>query len=1112
MGGTVVLRFCRLVTGPARFRWVEMGTKEGASESEMKSQIHEGESAIRRMRASELPRPRIMTCLSEIPDFPVTVVKAGAGYGKTTAVSNYVRQSGLGVRWLTIREGDRHGIRFVQRLMHSLLPEPVINSSMERILVAADSPLTWLLSAELSAEFVVNYVHEDLVVVLDDFHLLDDDATVLQWMDRWLGHLPLSMHVVLVTRTSPGLLYVEALDLRGEVLRIRERELAFTEEELGFLFRMGAEPMSRGPALERKQVHWLLQRTGGMAMVLSILLRFWRQHGSFDALQAALDEQTSLTEQVGRLFLRDLTPEQQAFLRDTCLFSPLQRELCDAALGRMDSQKILAQLERKGYIAAVEEGQGYELHPMVRDYLAASLAPHERDPMLERAIVWHLERGEELRAILYVFQHSDEAQIASTLYAYIPSYLNRGQVSTVQGWLDRLSVFVLESSSELLFAKAEVARHSNRYEESIHFYNQARARATANRRSPGGEKAAMQIAVQVEIGLARLYLDTIQPAPAVLHIRQARRLVARDDTASRYSLLQLEFENAINHGRVVRAQRLSHVFTTLDGPCLPKNNSDARLLLRMGHVHKVIKTLVPRISVDPLDGRTALSHREATLLIALMYAMAGEGEKAKEHAERGYRVGNSLQSPFVSAVGYIRLGHAQHLLNPLGDEALTSYQEAVLRMDEMQLPRGKSEALMGLCLAHGFRRQFGLAKLYAQEAMAIAETAGDRWMASLVRLAFGQVAVVNELYDTAIEVLTTCADTFSQCGDEFLASASRLWRALAWFQVGDRRAHSDLAHVLVTAERYDCMFLLERETFCGLRDMQALVPLLQAHRTHGSEPRRALQVLHRLNAEALDYHPGYTVRVQTFGSFAVWRGFTPVVRREWHREKARQLFQFLIANRGNMLHREEICERLWGDADPATAERDFKVALNALSSVLEPTKPGRGTSVFVTRHGALYGLTAHPMLVVDKDLFLQRLREAGVEQNEERRRHFLAGALKLYAGDFLTEVRYEAWCDSERDRLHMHFVNAATEFAELSYNSHRFADVLQVCDWIIAMEPTWEDAYVWLMRVYAAQYNRPMVLQTYRVCERMLQEQLGIPPMESTRKVYEAALGRDARH
>ncbi|OFW79274.1 MAG: hypothetical protein A2201_07305 [Alicyclobacillus sp. RIFOXYA1_FULL_53_8] len=618
----------------------------------MESQIHERESAIRRMRAAELPRPRIMTYLSEIPDFPLTVVKAGAGYGKTTAVSNYVRQSGLCIRWLTIREGDRHGIRFVERLLHSLLPEQILDLSMERILAAADSPLTWLLSAELSAEFVLNYVHEEVVLVLDDFHLLDEDATVLHWMDRWLSHLPLSMHVVFVTRTSPGLAYVEALHLRGEVLRIRERELAFTAEEIGFLFRSGADTLSRAPLLERKQVEWLLQRTGGMAMVLSILLRLWRQQASFDVLQAALAEQTSLAEQVGRLFLGDLTSAQQTFLRDTCLFSPLQRDLCDAALNRTDSQKVLAQLERKGYIAAAEEGQGYELHPLVRDYLAASLTAQERDDMLERAIVWHLARGEELRAILYVFQHSDDAQIASTLYAHIPSYLERGQISTVQGWLDRLSLPVLESSAELLLAKAEVARHSNRYDESIHFYTQARTLALAPQRSPMLEKASLQIAVQVEMGLARLYLDTIQPAPAMQHIRQARRLVSRDDKASRYSILQLEFENAINHGHVVRAQRLSHVLTTLDGPCLPKNNSDARLLLRMGRVHEVIKALVPRISVDPLDGRSALSHREATLLIALMYAMAGEGEKASGTGLSGrqlvtisFCLGRGLHSP-----------------------------------------------------------------------------------------------------------------------------------------------------------------------------------------------------------------------------------------------------------------------------------------------------------------------------------------------------------------------------------------------------------------------------------------------------------------------------------
>lgn len=50
------------------------------------------------------------------------------------------------------------------------------------------------------------------------------------------------------------------------------------------------------------------------------------------------------------------------------------------------------------------------------------------------------------------------------------------------------------------------------------------------------------------------------------------------------------------------------------------------------------------------------------------------------------------------------------------------------------------------------------------------------------------------------------------------------------------------------------------------------------------------------------------------------------------------------------------------------------------------------------------------------------------------------------------------------------------------------------------------DAYIWLMKTYAMQYNRAMVVQTYRTCERVLNREIGLPPMESTRHEYQALL------
>lgn len=1073
-------------------------------------------SAPPRLRSTHLPRPRIQTILSEIPDFTVTLVKAGAGYGKTTAVVSYLQQSRIQGSWLTLYEEDLDGVRLVQHLLNAEIFGQVPEAERQRVVIAAHSPLTWVASAHMAADLINLYIHEECLIVFDDFHLLDGIPAIAAWMDLWLRELPPNLHVVLVTRTRPEMPWLEELSLRGELLLVQERELAFNEAEIGFMFTDAGENVR----FVQSQVRWLLARTGGMAMVLSILHRDWRQHLDFQRLQVALDSGHSLQEQVGRLFMQDLNENQRNFLGHTCLFSGLNPALCNRALTRQDSEEMLTEMERKGYLTLTEDRQEYLLHPLVRDYLSQQLSSTQRSEQLQQAVSWHLSRDEEARAVGYLFLLDNPQRLTQALFSYIPAYLARGQVSTVQGWLDRLSPGILAGSSGLLFAKAEVARQTNRFVEALHFYAQAHDVATATM-----DRAVL---TQVEMGRARLYLDTIQPKRAMEYIRAARQFVERKDKVTRYQILQLVFENWINLGRMKNAKGLWRVLQDLNWEQLPQNNSDMRLLLRTGQVHAVIAGLQVRVSQDTEQGRRSLAHREASLLLALMYSLVGEADKAKAQALRGHRVGDVLQAPFVSAVGFIRLGHAEHLRDPMGQAALTAYQEAVQRMDAMAIPRGKSEALLGLCLAHGYRQQFVLAQSHAEHGIAVAEAAGDIWMASFVRIAYGQTCVINRVYDLAEEVLTRCELDFERCGDPYLQAASRLWRAISRFQRGDPRFRADIAKVLDAVSCHDYEFLLDRPTFCGVRDLQVLVPLLQAYHRgsieetvgQGTKPgppeetpgntrldQLSLQILHQLQGDSLDHPPGYTLRVQTFAGLSVWRGFAGISRREWQRDKARQLFEFLITRRGQFLHREEICEQLWEDASPSTAERDFKVALTVLSNVLEPNKSTRGPSVFIERRGSLYGLNRHPMLWVDRDVFLQVLREANASVDREQRRSLLEFALSLYQGDYLPEVRYEPWCMGEQERLRLLFVQAAVEFSSISCEQGHYGEALEATERALRAEPTWEDGYIWQMRAYAGMYNRAMVMQTYHTCQRVMKQELGVAIGPTTRRVFAELMG-----
>ncbi|PWI57562.1 BTAD domain-containing putative transcriptional regulator [Sulfoacidibacillus thermotolerans] len=1045
-----------------------------------------------RMRRTNMPRPRMMNLLSDIPDYPVTVVKAGAGYGKTTAVANYLHQSGLRKRWLTLSAEDRDTTLFVRRILLSLLPKHVSSEELEAVVLASHSPITWMATALSAATLISYYLQEETILVLDDFHVIQDEVALQSWMDAWMQEIPQHLHIVFITRTKPTLPHLQQLMLRGEVLMIRERDLVFDEDEIAALFRLNAE--QNAPELNSRQIHYLLEWTGGMALVLSMLLREWRNTPSFLRLQELLSQETSLLDQIGRLFEIGLSTEEQEFFRSTSVLTTLHPDICNDLLHRTDSQQILSEVERRGHILHVAESADYEVHPLVREYLLRKLSESQRKRLLERAIHWYQEKGDETRSIGYIFDLPDKKDQAVRLFPLITRYIEKGQLSTVQAWLDRLSPVPYEYSARWIWAQAEVDRLSNRFTQAQVRYEKSKQIAKTM-----GDQTSIADAF---IGLGQLYLDTIQPKPAAHVIREARNVIPRRFTKHRIIRIQLAFENAINSGKPLRAKRLLHNLIQM-GIGAPPNNSDLRLLLRTGHVREALTQVKRRLIKNDTEVRTSLAHRETSLLFSLLCSMLGDPDTAKLEAERGRWIADSLNAPFVRAVGFIRLGHAQHLAQPFEEEALTSYETAIGLMDEMDVARGKSEALLGLCLAHGYRGKFPLAKLYAEQGIALAAQAGDLWMENLVRTAYGQICTIHGYHHLANKELTHAMQAFIDCGDLFMHNAAQLWNIFTLHALNDQKWHEELDDLLRSEFTLSRLELLSKPTLFGMKDVQRIVPLLlEQKQSQSIEQELTIRLLEVLDAHQIEHHPGYTLYVQTFGTFEVYRGFTKVTRREWQREKARQLFQFLVTHRGSWFHREEICDRLWGDLSPDTAERDFKVALNVLSAALEPKRPERSTTVFIVRQGSLYSLTMHPMLQIDRDLFLNKIREADGTRDPHRQRRLLAVALQLYRGAYLEEARYEPWCEDERERLRLLYLRAATKYSRLCLDAEDWEDAIQTCENLLQWEAAWEDAYIDLMEAYAHLGNRSMVIQTYLLCQRALQREVGISVSERTTTLF----------
>jgi DNA-binding SARP family transcriptional activator len=489
--------------------------------------------------------------------------------------------------------------------------------------------------------------------------------------------------------------------------------------------------------------------------------------------------------------------------------------------------------------------------------------------------------------------------------------------------------------------------------------------------------------------------------------------------------------------------------------------------------------------------------------------MQGEPELAYHAALEGTRRGEFLDSPFISAVGYMRQGHAWQLLgdfkerNENFNKARQQYEKSIELSRMLAVPRLRVESGWGLCRSYGYAGDLTNALAYAQESIEIAVQAGDEWIASLIRLTMGASLTLAGRYESAEGWLGRAVTGFQECSDPFGRSAARLWLSFGYFKRKQfDRLEQTLPEVLATSQSNDYGFLFARPSMLGALDERVFVPML----IHASQKGWETSFVTRLLAEGLclpgiEAHPGYQLRAQTLGGFQAWLGDEPVPANGWRREKAKQLFQLLLTYRHAPLDRDQLCEYLWPEADAATAQRNFKITLNTLYQVLEPEREAGSESAFIFRDGSTYGLRPNADIWLDAEEFSKAIKGA------KRNPLLLQKALELYTGEFLPDTLYETWAAEESERLSAIFLENADWLAEFLVDKKRFNEAIDLCQRILSQDNCWERAYRHLMLAYNGLNDRGQVGRTYQRCVQTLRAELEVSPAAETQKLYEQLVG-----
>ena len=354
-------------------------------------------------RAEIVLRPRLIERLNA--GSKLTIISASAGFGKTTLLSAWIAAYGRPVAWLSLDESDSDLSRFLTYVIAAL---QTVQSALGKNLLATlqtpqPPPIESLLTSLLNE---ISALPSDLILVLDDYHLLDSKA-VDAALTFLVEHQPPQLRLLIASREDPPL-PLARLRVRNQLTELRTADLRFTPAEAAeFLNRM------MGLNLSEVDIAALEARTEGWIAGLQLAaLSMQGQSDPAGFIKSFTGSHRFILDYLVEEVLGRQPGEIQNFLLYTSILERLCGPLCEAVLGTPpgSGQSTLEELERANLflIPLDNERHWYRYHHLFGELLHQRLGqPQELANYHLRASVWYEANDDLAKAFHHACAASD---------------------------------------------------------------------------------------------------------------------------------------------------------------------------------------------------------------------------------------------------------------------------------------------------------------------------------------------------------------------------------------------------------------------------------------------------------------------------------------------------------------------------------------------------------------------------------------------------------------------------------------------------------------------------------------------------------------------------------
>lgn len=1073
------------------------------------------EAKVRRppLRDATLRRDRLLDWLALKIHHRVVFVTAEAGYGKTTLLADFSRRSRLRTLWYRLDEEDRNWVSLLNYLV-----------AAGRQVEPAFAPGTAAMLRELGTggparnAIVDTFVRElgvfaagGAVLILDDYHLVDDVPDVKVVMREIVTRAPERLTIVFLSRRWPSIPLARLRSL-GEIVELGASELRFDEQETEQLFRE-----TFGTPLEPDVLADLTYRTQGWAASLQLVHAAIRDRstGEIRAFVRNLSgAQGELHDYLAEEVVGDLDQDLQSFLMRTSILQVVDPEIAAVAAGTSEgeAQRLVTAAEQVGLLppAAGPRRDGRRYHPLVRDFLEARLRREigaEGVPELHRLVARHEESGNWRLAAHHYAAAGDIADLHRIISGAARRILGSGEFALAESYLERFPPTVSDPAFDVVRSRMDL--HRDRVASAL---ERARTAFAAFEPTIVDERADLALANLVSVEFHAGNLSVALALAGRLKNRQPERSIEAIASATTQALM------ASTDGDLVEYANSLAIMVNLY-----LERGDAHFLgitqLNLSAAHRALGQPNEALqwasaAIATLQGSSS-SHELATARTARAWALAHLGRfeeclaevdvaLAAPHALGRHEI---LQEAADIHSWYGDSGTASHLLDearlarsePTDFWIVGAAQNLIQQRRFAEADRLLNSATLGSLsaeVAHMSRHLAVRAMLAvarsdsdAEERVLVAEAHAEAqhsgfWLA-VTRLLKGLASNATALHDAVQSAVDQDPATLSILAEfvawrldqvdpsllplvaEEIAKRPQRWRPALRnvLDLGSAQAKLEAARLL--------------DVIGGPEDVAPLRRLARSLKGRSADPELGRRLARRLAPR---------VFIEDQGRVTVRVGDRLIPGTEMRR-KVLSLLCFLLTRPDLSATRDQVLDALWPEMEPDVAANSLNQTVYFLRRVFEPEYREAVSPGYVHHDSDVLWLD--PELISSRSRLCRDLIRTCASTGSPEGVQALSDA---YVGRFALDFAYEEWASPYRDSLHAAYLEVVERAIHADVSSGHYERAIAIARRAVEVDPDAEHLELALLRLYRLTGAHAAAAEQYGHYSTVLRDDLGLEP------------------